>query len=80
MPPLQQCWAEESMALQGFPQVVVTSPAPGGVPRPVNSRGTNPDVPTVCSGDGIPMSGFPERWDQLWERAVIYYSVSYQLY
>lgn len=73
MPPLQQCWAEETRALRGFPRMVVTSPALGGVPRPV-SRGTNPDVSGVCSGDSIPMSVLPERWAQLWDR-LIYRSV-----
>lgn len=38
--------------------MVVTSPAPGEEgAKARHSRGTNPDVPTVCNGDGVPVPG-----------------------
>lgn len=51
-----------------------------GDAKACHSRGTNPDVTTVYSGDHVPMPGLPEQLAQLWERTVSYsvlYHISY---
>lgn len=63
--------------------MVVTSPAPGEEgAKAHHSRGTNPDVPTVCNGDGVPVPIIaPGAMGSIVGKdCLIYHSVSYQLY